>query len=454
MEHKMNTAAETKRNWPAPGSPIHQSAGRHRCGQLKWLAFLALVLAAMAILPRPAAAMDATLNVADGNPNFTADQINPGQSTTAEFVATPYAGSPNGQGHPAPTIRSESFSVTVDKYTTIGEISGLPEGAVVKHSRPITDPSSGDTTETFSISGKVPSSVFNISIGLTCSKSTPTGTSHPVTLKPVSIATKQAAGTCGRAATENYKVEQFAVNVQGPPYVIVDNGDSRPYSQYTVTTSGEPGPFSYQWTKGASVDLESGESNTSSSGHVDVYGDPNAGGDAASLPGLASQVTCLVRAGNGVSQTGVCHVYVIDELVDVVNTRKVQQAGQPLVAGSMLTCTVPGQMVTLGHGTTFSVFYTAGLEISGSAEVDDFVKAAIGANFSTTRTWSSPSNVSIGTPGIVNQSYQLRVAPVEEVQAGTALTFAPTGITGTTPWTNPELNNAEIAVVLVANPSP
>ena len=252
MEHKMITVRETQRNWSAPGAPTHQSAGRCRWGQLKWLAFLALVLAAMAILPRPAAAMDATLNVADGNPNFTADQINPGQSTTAEFVATPYAGSPNGQGHPAPTIRSESFSVTVDKYTTIGEISGLPEGAVVKHSRPITDPSSGDTTETFSISGKVPSSVFNISIGLTCSKSTPTGTSHPVTLKPVSIATKQAAGTCGRAATESYAVEVLAVDIMGPPYVIIDNAPNQghaaaPPSQYTAYVMGGSGHYTWQW---------------------------------------------------------------------------------------------------------------------------------------------------------------------------------------------------------------
>ncbi|MGC8553836.1 MAG: hypothetical protein ACP5O7_13405, partial [Phycisphaerae bacterium] len=112
----------------------------------------------------------------------------------------------------------------------------------------------------------------------------PTG-QHPVILAPESITTDEGSGT-GLADTEDFDVEQLAVNVTGPPYVIVDNapvtvtqlpggGSVVNYppnvdSEYNATAIGGSGNYSWTWTPGAGIAHESGWYSTSNP--VDVYG--------------------------------------------------------------------------------------------------------------------------------------------------------------------------------------
>jgi hypothetical protein len=128
-------------------------------------------------------AAGASLIVTDGNPQFSADEINPGQYTTAHFEVIPFAGTADPEGN-SPTITGESFEVAVDSQTTITGVAVVWKGAVVNVTY------STATTEDFNITGSIPTSTFEVDITVQASQNASTG-EHPVTLTGLSIQTSK-----------------------------------------------------------------------------------------------------------------------------------------------------------------------------------------------------------------------------------------------------------------------
>ncbi len=269
----------------------------------------------MVFLPGTASATGGSLTVSPGWPHFSIREVNPGGGTTAYFWPTPYVGSPGRGGKPATALTGESFSVEVDKYTTIGAISTNVTGCVPKVTGTAPD-SSGGTIERFELTQVLPTSQFVLSIALTSSAAAPPGP-HPVTLAPTSITVKDngtmESGAVHSPVEEDYYVESLATNVTGDPFVIIPgkaelSTKSGPVvSMYHAYATGGSGSYSWTWSEGPGIQLDSQYgSYTNHMEPIGVYG-------SAAGP---SEMTCIAHdnvSGIDSPLPGKCTVTVVPE---------------------------------------------------------------------------------------------------------------------------------------------
>ena len=112
----------------------------------------------------------------------------------------------------------------------------------------------------------VPTSTFTTSIVVRASQNAATGP-HPVTLAGTSIDTSDGSGS-GNSATEDFQVEKLAVDISGPPYVIIDNAPATsilgihfppPHvdSTYTEYATGGSGNYKWNWSVSSNIAFES-----------------------------------------------------------------------------------------------------------------------------------------------------------------------------------------------------
>lgn len=389
----------------------------------------ALLVVAIPLLAAGHTLADATATVTNGNPQFSLDQINPGQSTTANFTVASDAGTAPGEGQPAPSITSEAFVANVDSQTTITGIGAWPGATVTVETK-------SATSWAFEVTGSFPAENAPVTVTVQAAANASNG-AHPVSLG-VSYVDTTAGEGAGNQDTENFDVEKLAVDIGGPPYVIIDNSPplgAEPQSVYTVTVTGGVGPSYPVWAVSSNIAIASIHDNQPT---LAVFGNGPEG------PGA---ITCnATNSATHSSGVGYRHPYVQDEYVNVVNEAKIQQNGTAQMVGPIVDCTIAGQVMTVAEGTSYTTTVTEGLSIGGSTALDDFVSANIGASFSLSQGWSYTITAGITTPMVVGMDYQLQETPVMETLTGTGQAWGPEGVVQTAAWTDPQPNTAVLQV--------
>lgn len=401
----------------------------------RWKSAAAGVLAALCLfiaLPGQASAKNPTLTIAVGNPEFSADQINPGQSTTANFQVTPFAGTADPEGK-TPKINSESFQVTVDNQTTIGAISVSAPGAVVNLE------TSTPTSVSFDITGTVPTATFTTSIVVQSSQNAATGP-HPVTLAGISIDTSDGDGS-GNSATEDFQIEKFAVDISGPPYVIIDNNPmdiQLPYypnglppdSTYTARATGGSGNYTWNWSVSSNILLDNGQGGTIShptDNPISVFGVGPVG------PGT---ITCAATdTVTGSTQNGYRHPDVHDEYVTDWTSEWLEPSDQnPPYGGTGAGDwyqSAPKEPYTITVGSSASVTWTYGGSVSGPIPIADFgLGASFDASYSTESGSGSEGPITCPAQPFATDWQAYLVPMVEEID-GTGYQWGPSGVVNT-----------------------
>ncbi len=262
---------------------------------------------------------------------------------------------------------------------------------------------------------------------------------HRVLLAPVAISTTEGDGS-GQGDTEDFDVEKLAVNVQGPPYVIVDNapttvtqlpngGSVVNYppnvdSEYNAIAIGGSGNYSWAWTPGAGISYESGWYSTSNP--VDVYG--------IGPTGPSSMACSAYDEGSGTSQGGSLPVTVQDEYV----TKWTSETDGPAQPDYQYTLVGPqtsgaANQVPPGSPITVSVTQSVGVDVgvtlSGDIPGTDF-GLDIGTSVSTEVGAGGSVNVPLpAEPAVANWDGCL-VGMVYTVD-GTGFEYGPEGVVST-----------------------
>lgn len=387
----------------------------------------------LAIFYGAAPAANPTLTVADGNPRFSSDEISPGQYTAANFGVTPYAGTADPEGKP-PKITGESFTVTVDSQTSIGMIAVSVAGATVNVT------ASTSNTESFDITGTIPTAVFTVSVVVQAAQDASDG-NHPVTLSATAITTTNGNGS-GNSATEDFEVEALAVDISGPPYVIMDNNqvdinDFPPYGeppteQYTARATGGSGKYTWSWSESSNI-------------HNEGYSTDNPITVIGKGPEGAGWVTCVATDGNtGASQIGRRNPFVQDEYV-VNETSGPTQVPEGkyigVFGGTTNNLKTPVKWTALaGQKFSNTVDDTEGFTASIPVPISDVAEASFGFSSSTTTTDSYSYTFS--------QTYSVAIPPGGQVTvvgylyhtdySGTYQVWGPTGVLQSGDWTYDE----------------
>ncbi len=264
-------------------------------------------------------------------------------------------------------------------------------------------------------------------------------------LAPESITTDEGSGT-GQADTEDFDVEQLAVNVAGPPYVIVDNapvtvtqlpggGSVVNYppnvdSEYNATAIGGSGNYSWTWTPGTGIAFESGSYDTSNP--VDVYG--------VGPTGPSSMACSAYDNDSGTSQGGALPVTVQNEYVTVW-TSETDGPAAPTQSGTSpyaiklvgpqtsgnANQIPPGSPITVS--VTQSVSVDVGVTLSGDIPGTDFgldIETSVGTEVGA----GGSVNVPLPAEPVVANWDGCLVGMVYTV-SGTGLKYGPDGVVGT-----------------------
>jgi hypothetical protein len=291
--------------------------------------------------------------------------------------------------------------VAVDSQTTIGAISVSAPGAVVNVG------TSTPTSVSFDITGTVPTATFTTSIVVQASQNAATGP-HPVTLAGTSIDTSDGSGS-GNSATEDFQIEKLAVDISGPPYVIIDNNpadrnDFHPYglpvtSQYTARATGGSGNYSWNWSVSSNI-------------YNDGYPTDNPITVFGTGPGGPGEITCAATdTTTGSTQNGYRHPTVQDEYV-VTETSGPTQVPEGkyigVFGGSTNNLKTPINWTALA-GQTFksTVGDSVGFTTSIPAPISDIADIDFGfsANKTTTDSYSYT----------FNQGYSVSIPPGGQV---------------------------------------
>ena len=262
------------------------------------------------------------------------------------------------------------------------------------------------TSEDFDITGSIPTSAFQVDLTVQAGKNVSIG-DHPVTLTGISIQTSKGEGY-GNTDTEDFDVEKLAVDISGPPYVIIDNStlyDNSPVdSTYTASVQGAPDPLNmaYEWTVSPNINNLSTLSGAPNTLPVDGAGPEGAG-----------NITCVAYS-NGTNQSGSKQVTVQDEYVVT------EDPGQPTnideghyigaFGGSGNPANAPGPVTwnaLVGQTKKGSYSVSAGFTTGISIGVEDIAEAKFG--FSTSTTFTGSYSITF------NSSFSVSIPPGDSV---------------------------------------
>lgn len=284
------------------------------------------------------------------------------------------------------------------------------------------------TSEDFDITGSIPTSAFQVDLTVQAGKNVSIG-DHPVTLTGISIQTSKGEGY-GNTDTEDFDVEKLAVDISGPPYVIIDNStlyDNSPVdSTYTASVQGAPDPLNmaYEWTISPNINNLSTLSGAPNTLPVDGAGPEGAG-----------NITCVAYS-NGTNQSGSKQVTVQDEyVVEETSSNVPGQMSSPLLAqfGPFNNGGTTAAKVQVSQSKTVSQTVTVGFTESAGA-ADGPIEAKFGLSASTSATISGTISVDTTLTVPPMTSDTLQEFPSTDTDTGTYQIWGISGLLQSGTW--------------------
>lgn len=246
-------------------------------------------------------------------------------------------------------------------------------------------------------------------------------------LTGLSIQTSKGEGY-GNKDTEDFEVEKLAVDISGPPYVIIDNGPGtlvgypNPVyvpppnvdSTYTAYATGGSGNYTWSWSLSDNIQFDG---SYSTDNPVDVYGVAPAG------PG---DISCeATDTTTGSTQYGNRHPFVHDEYDTIWDNETDGPSGLPTVVGEQAYAPAgSGTIVTVTAGSSVAV--EVGGSVSGDIPETDF-----GLDLSYTQTFEtdSSSSVEVDCPANTQATYwEGCLVPMVFTLYGTGEKWGPNGV--------------------------
>lgn len=251
-----------------------------------------------------------------------------------------------------------------------------------------------------------------------------------MTLTGISIQTSKGDGY-GNSDTEDFEVEKLAVDILGPPYVIIDNGPGTLVgyppiyvpppnvdSAYTAYATGGSGNYTWNWSLSDNIQFDG---SYSTDNPVDVYGvDPAGPGD----------ISCeATDTTTGSAQYGNRHPFVHDEYDTVWDSETDgPSGGAPALVGPQVQALAgQGASVTVMAGSSVAV--EIGGSISGSIPESDF-----GLDLSVTQTTETNTGASTEINCPANPQLTLwngALVPMVLTLYGTGEQWGPNGVVNT-----------------------
>ncbi len=407
--------------------------------RLSWFAIVIVVLfSAVTFCPAGATFAGPSLDVADGSPVAVAyPQINPGKDDSVNFTVTPSTGWSQAEGTP-PGISAEWVHVSPgDSQTTIlGVTSSVPGGQWEP------DNNGGGY---FVYDGGCPVSAFQLFVSTTSSQIG----NHSITASGDKIVLSDNETGAGTSDTEYFDVQNFAVDIKGPPNIVFDNapptvddnGISMPPpdvdSTYTAIAFGGSGDYRWSWTIPDAASYESGSYNTSDP--IVVYGTSG----FSPIPGTDGYGTVTQRTGivfcTATDQSdgainpdaGKLSVQLLLEYVtDWTSETDGPSASPTSFSGMNIQVEAPA-----GQGTTVNV--TAGTSTSADVEVSvsgDIPGTDLGIDISNSisQETETAADVPVACPANADETYWIPgLVPMVYTVKGTGYQYGPTGTMGT-----------------------
>jgi|GEM_PF-3897251 len=384
------------------------------------------------------------------NGHRVAAQVVPSGGTSATVTSDPMDGSPyevlpNGD---STLTYNLTYQVGPDSEGVTPSVTSITAVFTVDHGGVIAE--SGASSWTDKITDG-----FSTPMVLSCQANGPTDGSYSVTCH-ATINLSDGTQISSNTATDGFLVEDIAVNVNGPPYVIYDNSlpyDNKPVvSKYTASVSGEPAgvALSYEWSTSANIDdLSSGAASDPTTIETD-------GNDPESEDGSPGFIDCALYQGVypfiADAATGQKQVVVHDEFTDSESQTTTRQNGATQTWGSEFTVQPPGGSFSVQQGTSFSVSVTEGISVSASAPtpVVDWLTATFGVSLRSQQSLSKSLSETMTQNLVVGQAtdYIWEKTPVTVTTSGTAEQWGTSGLLGTYPWTDPQYSTTDWELVV------